>query len=157
MLGLPFLAKILKASATQEKFELLKPHILPAFLDAPYFLTRALGAEPDTPPLAPWHGQRRRPRVSFDGDVETGPNAAWVHSKRTEDREGQGRWFESRGERWREWGYCLWDEERLKGWGFEEWNWRNGERRERGSWVCKEVTRKSGRVLPWWVWVLEDK
>ena len=154
MLGLPFLAKALKAASAVEKFELFKPHLLPSFLDAPPFLTKALVAEPEIP-LTQVHGLQIIPRVDFDGDTETGPNTAWVRSKRTEDREAQGRWFDSRAEEWRVWGYCLWDEGRVKAWGFEEWNWRNGVRREMGGWHCVETVRKSGRVLPRWVWILE--
>lgn len=155
MMGLPFLAKVLKATSTKEKFELLKPHLIHSFMYAPTFLTKALEADPNSgPSLAHTQGHHRTPRFQFDGDIEDGPNAAWVRSKRSE-REGQGQWFESRGEVWREWGYCLWDEERLKGWGCGEWNWRNGERRERGRWVCEEVVRRSGRVLPKWVWVVD--
>lgn len=97
--------------------------------------------------------RHRRPRVTFEGDNGTGPNAAWVWSKRGREREAQGRWYEEEAEKFREWGYVLWDEGRLRGWGFGERNWRQGQRRERGRWVCSEEVRRSGRVVPKWDWI----
>ncbi|PMD44598.1 hypothetical protein L207DRAFT_284315 [Hyaloscypha variabilis F] len=149
MLGLPFLARILKAKSVEEKFALLEPYLIVNFADAPDFLTEALKA-----PGVPVHGHRRR-RVEFEGDVENGPNLAWVLSKKNRDPEERERWFEDLAESWREWGYCLWDEKRLKGWGISDSGWRHGKRWEKGRWVCVEQARRSGRVVPRWVWAID--
>ena len=151
MLGLPFLARMMKAGSAEEKFELWKEHLIPTIMGPPPFLTKALEAEPQS---VMGHGYRRR--LEFEGDVEDGPNAAWVQSKKNQDREDQDRWFLDDAELWREWGYCLWDEERLKGWGFGDWSWRDGQRRKRGRWVCTPQMRSSGRVVPKWVWVADE-
>ncbi|KAE9378344.1 hypothetical protein N431DRAFT_461872 [Stipitochalara longipes BDJ] len=154
MLGLPFLAKIMEARSAQRKFELLKEHLIISYMDAPDFLTKALEAEPGPSRAGHGHGHRRA-RIEFEGDIETGPNMAWVQSKGIKNREDQERWFEDEAERWREWGYCLWDEERLKEWGFGHWSWRNGERRIKGRWVWITQARPSGRVVGRWVWVVD--
>jgi hypothetical protein len=107
-LGFPYLLKVLHATSPEEKYQLLKPHLTPSYGCAPYFLTRALEVDVY---LVQGDGHRRR-RVAFEGDNETGPNAAWVWSKHGRDREEQE-------------GYVMWDAGRLRGWGFvEQSNWR---------------------------------
>ena len=126
ILGLPFLAKMMKAGSPEEKFDVWKKHLIPSFLGTPEFLTKALECDAQS------RGGHRHRRLEFEGDVEDGPNAAWVWSKRNVFREDRGRWFLDNAERWREWGYCFWDEERLRGWGLGEGSWNDGRRRRRG-------------------------
>jgi hypothetical protein len=120
-LGFPYLLKVLHAPSPEEKYQLLKPHLIPSYGCAPYFLTRALEVDVY---LVQGDGHRRR-RVAFEGNNETGPNAAWVWSKHGRDREDQETWYEEEAEEFREWGYVMWDAGRLRGWGFvEQSNWR---------------------------------
>ncbi len=93
----------------------------------------------------------RRRRLWFEGDEEGKPNVGWVWAKRDADAEGLERYFEDGDEGVRKWGYVMWDNARLKRWGVLLA--REEESRRRGRWVCTEITRESGRVLPSWVWV----
>lgn len=155
MLGLPFLAEALRAGSTEDKFDLLEKHLVPSIRDAPYFLTSALLADE---PGGAVHGHgHRRPRLEFEGDTGSGPNSAWVLSKKYKSRREQCCWFEDAAELWREWGYCLWDETRLKSWGFGDWSWRDGRRKQKGSWVYTEQVRPSGRVLIVSTWVPDGR
>jgi hypothetical protein len=149
MLGLPFLAKVIKAGSAEDKFNLLEEHLIPSIAGVPDFLTKALTAEPSR--LGHGHGHRRRRRwLEFQGDTKGGPNSAWVQSKKNGTRAHRNCWFEDAAENWRQWGYCLWDEKRLKGWGIGEWSWSDGQRRKTRRWVCTEQVRPSGRVVPKW-------
>jgi hypothetical protein len=69
--------------------------------------------------------------------------------------EGQEKYFEGEDERIRAWEYVMCGNAKLEGWGVlrdmkEEW-------RSRGRWVCVELARESGRVLPSWEWIEEEE
>lgn len=111
--GLGFLRKISQAS-TFDQVRILKKKLI----DKHFFLTEAMGEEPYGYVFrnAAFHDWMNKMPLRFVDD-SSGPNAAWTWSNGDIVELFP---FEPSKEDLRQWGYVMWDKERLDQWGVLE-------------------------------------
>ena len=120
-LGLPFLHRLVLARTPGERYRVLSPQ---SFTDEVFFYGWGVPVHYDHPPLSKMNEEEQRkwvnPPASRDGNG--GPEAAWRWAHADHCR---ACWYNSPACRHlREWGYVMWDYDRLDSCGVFGMDWR---------------------------------